>query len=85
MDVIETLTARERLAVKYALSLLSSDTYFRRFYAILSEDTKPSEAFRALEREVKDLTGRNRYQDFETFRQMRHRYCRRIMVRRGNP
>ena len=85
MDVIETLTQRERMAVRYALSLLHGDEYFRRYYALLDDDTTPAAGFRNLEREVVELTGRHRYTDYETFRQMRHRYCRRIQIRRGNP
>ncbi len=82
MDVINQLTSRERAAVNYALALLGTDTYFQRYYQLLSGDFSSEEAFVQLEGEVKALTGRSRYEDYQSFRNMRWRYCTRLGLRK---
>jgi hypothetical protein len=82
---ITDLTAKERRAVKFCLSLLTTDRYFQRYYEIVGPDVTATDAFYQLEAEVLELTGQNRFTSFESFRQKRHHYCRRLQQRRGNP
>ncbi|MCP9237148.1 hypothetical protein [Lewinella sp. JB7] len=82
MDVITHLTAKERAAVKYALDLHGTDAYFVRYYKLLSGPVTAEEAYQELEAELVDLTGRRRYQDYQSFRKKRWQYCTRLSTRK---
>lgn len=82
MIKIKTLTARERKAVAYAISLLTTDQYFIRYYQLVSGDLSSTEAFYAIESEVNELCGQNRYSDYNSFKTMRRRYVKKLEIRR---
>lgn len=76
MDVMKKpITKETRSLIAYTIGLLHTDLYFERYYQII-EPGKPDaakEAFYSLEKELFDLCGVNRYNDYQTFRQIRYR------------
>jgi hypothetical protein len=79
MEIIapKDLTRRERAALRYVVAMLNKDYYFEQYYQLVG-DLSPVAAFQANERALFDLCGANRYEDFESFRQMRRRYVKRL-------
>jgi hypothetical protein len=79
MEIIapKDLTKRERAALRYVVAMLNNDYYFEQYYQLVG-DLSPVEAFQANERALFDMCGANRYEDFESFRQMRRRYVKRL-------
>lgn len=75
-----TLSAKEKLAVAYAIRLLRTDFYFQQ-YAQRIQGSKSEAAFNELEAELIELCGVNRYTSYDSFRNQWSRYVRRISQR----
>lgn len=74
-----------RAAIHLAFDLLKTDEYFREYYRILqnidsdSIRNRPVDAWKELENDLFELCGQNRYDDYDTFRNKRYLYCKRVM------
>lgn len=81
MTIPKSLTKYEKEAVRYVIAMLKTDFYFKQYYEAISEELSSVDAFYAIENDLKALCGVNRYSDYQSFRQGRRKYVKRLGLR----
>jgi len=84
MEIVspKDLTRQEKEALRYVIAMLNTDYYFEQYYqAVGDPDLSSVDAFHRIESDLKALCGANRYTDYQSFRQMRRRYVKRLGLR----
>lgn len=83
---VTNVSKREKIVVAYFIGLLQTDAYFDAYYLILADipsgKDAPVKAFNQLENHLQTVCGCGRYSDYNSFREMRRRYARRLAKRR---